>query len=90
MSEEESTASRRAFLRTTHDDPAVVAAAVRPDHTEEMTTRVEDGAVVTTVERDSTGGLAATVDDYVVNLTVAQRAVQAAKRTSDTDTNRHQ
>ncbi|PSP33874.1 KEOPS complex Pcc1-like subunit [Halobacteriales archaeon QH_10_70_21] len=64
---------RRARLRTEHDRPDVVAAAVRPDNTDEMSTTVEDGAVVTTIERDSTGGLRTTVDDYLTNLTVAQR-----------------
>ncbi|WP_135304506.1 KEOPS complex subunit Pcc1 [Haloarcula amylovorans] len=65
---------KRAEIRTTHGSPvraAHVAAAVSPDNTDEMTTRVEDDAVVTTVERDSTGGLQSTVDDYVVNLRVA-------------------
>ena len=62
---------RRAEIRTIHDSPERVARAVRPDNTDEMTTRVEGDAVVTTVERDSTGGLQATVDDYVVNIRVA-------------------
>ena len=62
---------RRAEVRTTHDSPERVARAVRPDNTDEMTTRVEGDAVVTTVERDSTSGLQATVDDYVVNIRVA-------------------
>jgi hypothetical protein len=69
---------------------AATRAAVIPDNTEEMATRVDGDAVVTTIERDSTGGLASTVDDYVVNLTVAERAGQTAKRTSDTEPNRHQ
>ncbi len=87
----------RATVRTRHDQPEVVAAALRPDNTDEMTTRVEadgddgtgddgtgddgtgtgtgtgTGVVVTTIERDSTGGLRTTVDDYVTNLAVAQR-----------------
>jgi len=62
---------RRAEIRTTHGSPERVARAVRPDNTDEMTTRVEGDAVVTTVERDSTNGLQATVDDYVVNIRVA-------------------
>jgi len=66
---------RRAEIRTTHDSPddspERIARAVRPDNTDEMTTRVEGNAVVTTVERDSTSGLQATVDDYVVNIRVA-------------------
>jgi hypothetical protein len=65
---------RRAEIRTTHDSPdlaARVAAAVRPDNTDEMTTRVDGDTVVTDIERDSTSGLQSTVDDYVVNLRVA-------------------
>jgi len=64
----------RATIRTTHGDAdaaAAIAAAVRPDNTEEMTTRVEDDAVVTDIERPTTGGLQSTADDYVVNLQVA-------------------
>jgi len=61
----------RATLRTTHATPETVAAALEPDNTDEMSTRIEDGRVVTTVARDSPGGLRSTVDDYVVNLQVA-------------------
>lgn len=94
--------TRRATIRTSHDLPAVVAAAVAPDNTDEMSTRVEHsdfgdddgdgvgdddsaggtdgvgrGTVVTTIERDSTGGLRTTVDDYVSNVTVAQDVLDA-------------
>jgi hypothetical protein len=65
---------RRAEIRTTHGSSAravTVAAAVVPDNTAEMTTRVEDDAVVTEIARDSTSGLQSTVDDYVVNIRVA-------------------
>ena len=72
--------ARRATIRTSHDAPGVVAAALRPDNTDEMTTRVDDEQVVTTIERPTTGGLQSTVDDYVVNLTVADRVVQHAER----------
>ncbi|MFC7028491.1 KEOPS complex subunit Pcc1 [Halomicroarcula sp. GCM10025710] len=64
--------TRRA--RTTHGSPAAaerIAAALEPDNTDEMDTHVNDDAVVTTVERDTTSGLQSTVDDYVVNLRVA-------------------
>lgn len=78
-------ATRRATIRTVHDRPRVIADAITPDNTDEVSTRVEaegtpddapndgSGAVVTTIERDGTGGLRTTVDDYVSNLTVAQR-----------------
>ena len=74
---------RRAEIRTTHGSPEIVAAAVAPDDTEEMDTwvegdEVEDGTVVMTVERETTGGLASTVDDYAVNLSVADRTVEHA------------
>ncbi|WP_231754679.1 hypothetical protein, partial [Halapricum sp. CBA1109] len=43
---------RHARITTRHDDPEVVAAALAPDNTDEMTTRVEGDRVVTTVDRD--------------------------------------
>jgi hypothetical protein len=77
---------KRATIRTTHERADLVAAALRPDNTDEMSTRVaervdadEDGtdeqAVVTTIERETTGGLRTTADDYVQNLTVAQQLI---------------
>jgi hypothetical protein len=41
-----------------------------------MTTTVEGDAVVTRIERETTGGLRSTVDDYVVNLDVATTVAQ--------------
>jgi hypothetical protein len=67
---------RRARIRTEHDDPATaerIAAAVRPDNTTEMQTSVDGAAIETTIDRETTGGLRATADDYVVNLRVAAR-----------------
>jgi hypothetical protein len=76
---------RRATIRTEHDRPELVAAALAPDNTDEMTTRAEglddgddgdDGAVVTTIERETTGGLRTTADDYVTNVQVAQQTIE--------------
>ncbi len=63
----------RATIRTRHDDPAMLAAALDPDHTESMQTTVADDEMITVVERPTSGGLRATVDDYLVNLRVADR-----------------
>ncbi|AFZ72174.1 KEOPS complex subunit Pcc1 [Natronobacterium gregoryi] len=63
--------SRRATIRTEHDDAELVARALEPDNTDEMETTVEADTVVTHIERETTGGLHSTVDDYVVNLAVA-------------------
>jgi hypothetical protein len=71
---------RRATIRTTHDRPDLIAAAIRPDNTDEMQTTVEDDTVVTHIERETTGGLHSTVDDYVVNVDIASRVVQHAER----------
>ncbi|MFC7138949.1 KEOPS complex subunit Pcc1 [Halosimplex aquaticum] len=67
---------RRATITTTHGDEEAatrVAAALAPDNTAEMDTRVDGDAVVTAVTRETTGGLRSTVDDYVVNCRVASR-----------------
>lgn len=76
--------TRRATIRTVHDHPAVIAAAIAPDNTDEVSTRVESSegrdVVVTTITRGTTGGLRTTVDDYVSNLTVAQRITDTTTR----------
>ena len=93
--------SRRASatIRTAHADADRIARALRPDNTDEMETGVDGSTVVTRIDRETTGGLHATVDDYVVNLAVAIDVVQHAHPTdtgsgtvsdsdSDTDINR--
>ncbi|WP_126663337.1 KEOPS complex subunit Pcc1 [Haloterrigena salifodinae] len=79
--------SRRATIRTRHDDPELVARALRPDNTDEMETVVErdgnesetEGAVVTHIERETTGGLHSNVDDYAVNLEVAINVARSGR-----------
>jgi len=71
--------SRTARLRTTHADAATVAAALRPDNTDAMEMAVEGDTLVTTVSRETTGGLQSTVDDTVVNLTVADAIVDTTR-----------
>ena len=73
-----SEAVRTAEIRTAHSETATVAAAVRPDNTDSMRTTVTNGRVTTHIERDTTGGLQSSVDDYVVNLTVAETVIDAA------------
>ena len=73
----------RATVRTHHARPRVVAAAVRPDNTDQIETRLDseaDGVVVTEVTREDADGLRATLDDYTVNLTVADEIVQLTDR----------
>lgn len=71
--------TRRARIRSDVTTAEVVAAAIAPDDTDDIDTRVEDGAVVATIERPTTASLEATVDDYVVALGVATEVVEAAR-----------
>lgn len=83
---------RRATIRTELPHADIAARSVEPDNTPEMDTRVEDGAVTTTIERDTTGGLRSTVDDYVVNLTVASTVTEDGidETTNDTNSDNHE
>lgn len=76
---------RRARLRTESSTPELVVAAIVPDNTDEMKTGVDGRTIETTVTRETTGGLRSTVDDYVVNLSVAERVVQLASETNSAD-----
>jgi hypothetical protein len=63
--------SRQARIETDHGDHETarrLARALRPDNTAEMDTRVEGARLVTTIDRERTGSLQSTADDYVVNL----------------------
>ncbi|MGQ4555960.1 KEOPS complex subunit Pcc1 [Halobellus sp. GM3] len=71
--------ARTARLRTTHADAETVAASLRPDNTDSMSMVVEGDALATAITRETTGGLQSTVDDTVVNLTVADAIVDAAR-----------
>jgi len=73
-----------ATVTTDHDTPVRagrVARALAPDNTASMTTQVEGATVRTDIERETTGGLQATVDDYVVNLGVAAAVLDAVAAT---------
>lgn len=80
-----------ATIRTTSDRAETIARAIRPDNTDEMETRVESAdevdiadRVVTTIERETTGGLQTNVDDYVVNVDVATQIVQHVNQHTNT------
>ena len=76
-----------ASIRTRHERAAVIAAALAPDDTAEMSTRVAGETIETTIERESVGGLSATVDDYVLNLRVATRIANDLSKGTANDTN---
>jgi hypothetical protein len=77
-------ADRTATVETAHTDAATaetVAAAVRPDNTADVVTSVDGATVRTRITRETTGGLQSSVDDYVVNLSVATEIVESVDAT---------
>lgn len=64
---------REAIVETTHDAPEAVAAALAPDNTDDVTMAGTPDGIRTRIVRPTTGGLSATLDDYLVNLSVAER-----------------
>ena len=62
-----------------------IARAVAPDNTASMTTQVAAATVRTEIDRDTTGGLQSPVDDYVVNLGIAERVLDAVDPAATAD-----
>jgi hypothetical protein len=81
---------KRARLRTESTNAKIVAASLVPDNTNEMETQVDGDTIETLVTRETTGGLRSTVDDYVVNLSVAERVVQTATEQQKTNDPNHE
>jgi len=71
-------AAATARLRTAHPRADAVAAALAPDNTAQIDTRLREERVETTVRRADVAGLRATVQDYLRNLDAADRTVRAA------------
>lgn len=85
----EQSGSRRAQIVTAHEGPVTarqIAESLIPDNTDEMATTVENEQVLTTITRETTGGLHATVDDYLVNLRVAAQLITEDAESSTTTT----
>ena len=78
---------RTATVRTTHADAGIVAAALAPDDTDSMSVAVDGDRIETRIERPTTGGPRSTVDDYVVNLRVADRVIEIADTATKTNAN---
>ncbi|GAA0720062.1 hypothetical protein J2744_001785 [Halorubrum trapanicum] len=81
-------ADRTATVRTEHADAATVAAALGPDETDSMRTRVDGDVVACTVARPTTGGLQSTLDDHLVNLRVADSVIERGRAHADRDSPR--
>ncbi|MBP1922712.1 hypothetical protein J2751_001726 [Halorubrum alkaliphilum] len=81
---ERSEPTRTATVHTTHADAGVVAAALAPDDTESMSVAVDGDTIEARIERPTTGGVRSTVDDYIVNLRVADRVIESTETNGET------
>lgn len=59
-------------ITTLHADAACVAAALSPDNLRSMETRAEGDRVITTITGTQLRSVIASVDDYLMNLGVAE------------------
>ncbi len=57
---------------TRHGRAECVARALRPDNLQQMATEAVDGEVRTTISTGKTRSLIASVDDYLMNLAIAE------------------
>lgn len=64
-------------ITTRHRDAGSVAGSVTPDNLGSMTTRAEDDRVVTTITGTRLRSIIASVDDYLMNLAIADDATSA-------------
>jgi hypothetical protein len=62
----------RGRITTAHADPACAAGSLAPDNLSSMQTREEGGRVSTSVESGALRSVIASVDDYLMNLEIAE------------------
>lgn len=67
-------------ITTVHRHPRGVAGALRPDNLSTMTTRVQGTRVVTVIEGSQLRSVIASVDDYLMNLAVAEEVCGCVSR----------
>ncbi|NYT05793.1 MAG: hypothetical protein GKC04_05410 [Methanomicrobiales archaeon] len=59
-------------IRTTHAHPACVAGALSADNLSLLSTTAADGGVVTEIHGSRLRSIIASVDDYLMNLAIAE------------------
>jgi len=69
-----------ATITTRHARAACVAAALAPDNLTSMETRAEGDRVVTAIAGTQARSVIASVDDYLMNLAVAEDATSLRNR----------
>jgi hypothetical protein len=72
-------------ITTVHTNARCVAAALAPDNLRSMETRADEGRVITTITGTQLRSVIAYMDDYLMNLAVAEDACSVRKKESKTD-----
>jgi hypothetical protein len=66
-------------ITTMHDNAGCVAAALAPDNLRSMDTKAEGHKVITTITGTQLRSVIASMDDYLMNLAVAEDACSIRK-----------
>ena len=66
-------------ITTVHENAGCVAAALAPDNLRSMETKAEGDRVITTITGTQLRSVIASVDDYLMNLAVAENACSIRK-----------
>ena len=66
-------------ITTVHKNAGCVAAALAPDNLQSMDTKADGDRVVTTITGTQLRSVIASVDDYLMNLAVAEDACSVRK-----------
>lgn len=66
-------------IKTLHENAGCVAAALAPDNLRSMETKAVGDRVITTITGTQLRSVIASVDDYLMNLAVAENACSVRK-----------
>ena len=69
-------------ITTVHGNAACVASALAPDNLRSMTTTAEGDHVITMIEGSQLRSVIASVDDYLMNLAIAEDACSSVSQVS--------
>jgi hypothetical protein len=72
--------SVRGTITTLHRDPERVAGSLAPDNLASMRTSPGEGVVVTEVTGENLRSVIASVDDYLMNLTIVEDVCACTSR----------
>ena len=70
-------------IRTRHNEPACVAASLVPDNLRSMDTKAVEGYVETRITGTSVRSVIASMDDYLMNLAIADETCSSVSPVKD-------